>query len=117
MNGQKEGIGVNLSQSNNGGASLDPELTVLQTKLLQRTSRLLVIIVGEVISTSLAEKTSLADVQAIDQFHEVLGEIDALWEENKHDPLLRYRLSTCAAKIEALLETSCDFLYRLTYSK
>ena len=112
MNGQKEGIGVNLSQSN------DPELTVLQTKLLQRTSRLLVIIVGKVRrSTSLAEKTSLADVQAIDQFHEVLGEIDALWEENKHDPLLRYRLSTCAAKIEALLETSCDFLYRLTYSK
>lgn len=102
-----------------GGASggdLDPGPTVIQIKLLKRASRLLVIILGKITSASKTEEI-LLNIQAIEQFREVLGELGALWEQNRHDPPLRCRLSTCAAELEAVLETSCDFLYRLTYSK
>lgn len=104
---------MSMGIGGDSGGDLDPGPTVIQIKLLKRASRLLVIILGKITSASKTEEI-LPNIQ---QFREVLGELGALWEQNRHDPPLRCRLSTCAAELEAVLETSCDFLYRLTYSK
>lgn len=91
--------------------------TTIQSKLLRKASRLLVAILGGISTSSAVEKT-LASSHLVHQLSEVLGEITALWEKNSHDLNLLYQLSACAVEVEAVLETSCDFLYRLTvYSK
>ena len=56
-------------------------------------------------------------VQAIGQFQDAMEEASALWESNKHDKAVLCEIATCVAKMEAVLETFCDFLYRLSKCK
>lgn len=92
-------------------------LVEVQSKLLERASSLLVHILGVVSTSSKAEVDSLMSDLDTGQLHSILEEVSALWESVRHDPDNLYRLAACVANVEAVLETICDFLFRMAKCK
>ena len=88
---------------------------IIQRKLLETASELLVRILGRLTTSSKADNGVL-DTVGIGQLQAILEELNAVWE-SVQDPDIRYEIATCASNVEAVLETVCDFIFRTTRRK
>lgn len=88
---------------------------IIQRKLLETASELLVRILGR-LTTSSKGDTGVLDTVGIGQLQAILEELSAVWE-SVQDPDIRYEIATCATNVEAVLETVCDFIFRTTRRK
>ena len=89
---------------------------IIQRKLLETASELLVRILGRLTTSFKADDTGVLDTVGIGQLQAILEELNAVWE-SVQDPDIRYEIATSASNVEAVLETVCDFIFRTTRRK